>query len=237
MAAPVALVTGGGKRVGATLVRTLAARGFSVAVHYHSSRQEAEALATSLGNGARAFCANLADPAAPSRLIGEVVAALGGLDVLVNSAASFLRTPLDRVTTADWDAVFAVNLRAPFFLSIEAAKHMTETGVIINIADLAAFEGWPNYVPHGAAKAGVVQITRALARQLAPRIRVNAIVPGVVLLPEGTTAQESGRLAATTPLRRHGTPVDVARAMTYLLDATFVTGELLFVDGGRHVRV
>ena len=236
MAGAVALVTGGAKRVGASLARCLAARGFCVAVHYHTSRREAEALAVSLGGGAHAFGADLAEPGSPARLINEVVATLGGLQVLVNSAANFLKTPLDRVTVAEWDQVFAVNLRAPFFLAIEAAKHMRDAGVIINIADLAAFEAWPHYVPHGMAKAAVVHMTRALARQLAPKIRVNAIAPGVVLLPDGMSADEAGRLATTTPLRRHGKPDDVVRAMEYLLDATFVTGEVLLVDGGRHVR-
>jgi len=132
--------------------------------------------------------------------------------------------------------MFAINLRAPFFCAQAAAAVMNDGGAIVNIADLAALETWPAYIPHGISKAGMVQMTRALARTLAPRIRVNAIAPGAVLLPEGWDAASVERLRSTTPLARHGSPDDVARAMLYLLDADFVTGETLIVDGGRHVR-
>jgi len=135
-----------------------------------------------------------------------------------------------------WDDVFALNLRAPFFASQAAAARMTDGGAIVNLADLAAFETWPGYVPHGISKAGVVQMTRALARTLGPRIRVNAVAPGAVLLPETWDEGAAERLASTTPLRRLGSPADVVRAVLYLLDADYVTGETLIVDGGRHVR-
>jgi pteridine reductase len=148
-----------------------------------------------------------------------------------------LRTPLGETTAVDWDAMFALNLRAPFFLSQRAAPALRAArGSIINIADLAGLETWPAYVPHGLTKAAVVQMTRALARVLAPAVRVNAIAPGVVLLPEGWSDEEAERLRATTPLGRLGSPEDVAGAMLYLLDASFVTGEVITVDGGRHVR-
>jgi pteridine reductase len=232
----VALVTGGGKRVGAEVARALAGRGYRVAVHYHRSRDGAERLAAELGAGSGAFPADLAAPDAPGRLVHDVVRALGPIEVLVNSASNFLRVPLDRVTPAQWDEVFAVNLRAPFFLCLEAARQMPQGGCIVNMSDLAGFETWPLYVPHGIAKAGVAQMTRALARQLAPRVRVNAIAPGVVLPPDDMDPDDLERLQETTPLRRHGGPPDVVRAVEYLLDAAFVTGEVLFVDGGRHVR-
>jgi pteridine reductase len=133
--------------------------------------------------------------------------------------------------------MFAVNLRAPFFCAQAAAPHMrARGGAIVNIADLAAYETWPAYVPHGITKAGVVQMTRGLARALAPRVRVNGIAPGAVLLPEGWDEAADERLRSTTPLGRHGSPDDVAQAMLYLLDADFVTGETIVVDGGRHVR-
>jgi pteridine reductase len=128
-------------------------------------------------------------------------------------------------------------VRAPYFLAQRAAPALRAArGNIINIADLAAFETWPAYVPHGLTKAAVVQMTRALARVLAPEVRVNAIAPGVVLLPEGWSDADADRLRATTPLARLGSPEDVAGAMLYLLDAGFVTGEVITVDGGRHIR-
>jgi pteridine reductase len=147
-----------------------------------------------------------------------------------------LRTPAGQVTLSEWESIFSLNVRAPFFASQAAASRMAEGGVIVNMADLAAFETWPAYVPHGISKAAIVQMTRALARTLAPKIRVNAIAPGVVLLPEGWDEGAAARLASTTPLRRNGTPDDVVRALLYLLDADFVTGEIMHVNGGRLVR-
>jgi pteridine reductase len=148
-----------------------------------------------------------------------------------------LRTPIEEVTEATWDEMFALNLRAPFFCARAAALVMGERGgTIVNVADLAGLETWPAFVPHGITKAGVIQMTRALARALAPRIRVNAVAPGAVLLPEDWPAEAAERLVRTTPLRRLGSPEDVARAVLYLLEADFVTGEVLIVDGGRHVR-
>jgi pteridine reductase len=231
----VALVTGGGRRVGAAMARGLSARGYAVAIHYHGSADEAHALAQGLPES-RVFQGDLEDSITPSRLIQQVVDAFGRIDLLVNSAATFERTPIESVTPEQWDRAFAVNLRAPFFLSIAAARAMAPGSSIINLSDLAGFETWPGYLPHGLSKGALAEMTRSLAKVLAPAIRVNAIVPGVVLLPEGTPEEESERLARATPLQRHGSPDDIVRAMAYLLDASFVTGEVLFVDGGRHVR-
>ena len=236
----VALVTGAGHRVGRALAVALGGRGMRVAVHYRGAEQGAAEtcrLVESAGGEAHAFPADLAEPDAPAALVAAAAAHFGALDVLVNSAAVMQRTPVGEVTPAQWDAMFALNLRAPFFAAQAAAHAMGERGgAIVNLADLAAFETWPAYVPHGISKAGVVQMTRALAHALAPRVRVNAIAPGVVLLPEGWNADAADRLRSTTPLARNGSPDDVARAMLYLLDADFVTGETLVVDGGRHVR-
>lgn len=235
----VALVTGGARRVGAAISAAVATRGFAVAIHFHDSEDEAQRLAERLradGTDAQTFRADLSHPDAPAALVHRVADHFGRLDLLVNSAANMLRTPAGEVTPPQWEEIFALNLRAPFFLAQAAASRMLERGVIINLADLAAFETWPAYVPHGISKAGVVQMTRALARVLAPRIRVNAIAPGVVLLPEGWDESAADRLASTTPLQRTGTPDDVVRALLYLLDAEFVTGDVLLVDGGRHVR-
>jgi pteridine reductase len=170
-------------------------------------------------------------------LIDQVVAARGSLAALVNSAAIMLRTPVGETTADDWDAMHALNVRAPYFLSQQAAPALRASrGAIVNIADLAAFESWPAYVPHGMTKAAVVQMTRAMAKALAPDVRVNAVAPGVVLLPEGWSEDSAERLRSTTPLQRLGSAEDVAQAVVYLLEAGYVTGEVIRVDGGRHVR-
>ena len=211
-----------------------------VIVHHHASAagaDETARLVARAGGSAEVMQADLGQTAGAERLIDDVVAVRGSLDVLVNSAAVMLRTPLGETSARDWDAMFALNVRAPYFLAQRAAPALRAArGNIINIADLAAFETWPAYVPHGLTKAAVVQLTRALARVLAPGVRVNAIAPGVVLLPEGWSDEDAERLRATTPLARLGSPEDVVGAMLYLLDAGFVTGEVVTVDGGRHIR-
>ena len=240
LAGRVALVTGAGHRVGRALAVALGARGMHVIVHYHASAAGAEEtvrLVARAGGSAEAIRANLGDAGEAERLVDQAVAARGTLDVLVNSAAVMRRTPFGETSVESWDGMFALNLRAPYFLSQRAAPALRAArGSIINIADLAAFETWPAYVPHGITKSAVVQMTRALARVLAPEVRVNAIAPGVVLLPEGWSDEDAERLRATTPLGRLGSPEDVAGAMLYLLDAGYVTGEVITVDGGRHVR-
>ena len=236
----VALVTGGGHRVGKAIALALGGRGMDVAVHYNATAAGAAETVRELGKlGVRAesFGGNLTDPATPARLIAQVDQSFGGLDVLVNSAAIMRRTPFGETTVEDWDEILALNLRAPFFLSQAAAPHLRERrGSIVNISDLAAFETWPGYLPHGISKAGIVHMTRGLARVLAPEIRVNAIAPGTVLLPDTWTDKEREHLDRTTPLGRQGSPDDVTQALLYLLDAEYVTGETIIVDGGRHVR-
>jgi pteridine reductase len=211
-----------------------------VAVHYSSAAAGAEETAAEIErSGGRAFCvrADLAQSNAPRALVERVVEEFGTLAVLVNSAAVMVRTPVGDVTPQAWDAMFAVNLRAPFFAAQTAAPHLArERGAIVNLADLAAYETWPGYIPHGITKAGVVQMTRALARALAPDVRVNAIAPGTVLLPESWPPEAAHRLATTTPLKRLGSPEDVVRTVFFLLEADYVTGETILVDGGRHIR-
>ncbi|MBV9879884.1 MAG: SDR family oxidoreductase [Gemmatirosa sp.] len=237
-AAPVALVTGAGRRLGQAIAVALGARGMRVAVHHNrSGADETCRLIRERGGEAVPFPADLADPDAPDALVAAVAARFGTIDVLVNSAAIMERTPIGEVTPAQWDAMFALNLRAPFFLAQAAHRVMAERGgVIVNMADLAAFETWPAYVPHGISKAGVVQMTRALARALAPGVRVNAVAPGAVMLPDAWNAAAGERLRSTTPLQRLGAPDDVVQAVLYLVDAGYVTGETIVVDGGRHVR-
>jgi len=240
LAGRVALVTGGGRRLGRALAEALGRKGARVAVHYNASADGAdETVATirAAGGEAERFHGDLSRADAVAPLVAAVLARFGGLDVLVNSAAVMERTPFGAVTAGQWDAMFALNLRAPFLLSQAAAPALVERGgVIINMADLAAFESWPAYVPHGISKAGIVQMTRALARVLAPAVRVNAIAPGAVLLPDDWDDASGQHLEQTTPLRRLGSPDDVVGAMLYLIAADYVTGETIIVDGGRHVR-
>jgi pteridine reductase len=209
-------------------------------VHYGASKAGAEQVVRAInanGATAAAFHADLTKPDAPGVLVAAVSERFGGLDVLVNSAAVMVRTPFGDVSAAEWDSMFALNLRAPFLLSQAAAPFLRRgRGAIINVADLAAFETWPGYIPHGLTKGGVVQMTRALARVLAPEVRVNAIAPGTVLLPDDWTEADAARLDGSTPLKRQGSPADVVQAMLYLLDADYVTGETIVVDGGRHIR-
>lgn len=236
----VALVTGAGTRVGRAIAFGLGKAGMRVAVHYARSERGAREVAEEIiaaGGDAHTLPGDLTDPATPPRLVEHTAKLFGRLDVLVNSAAVMLRTPVGEVLVEDWDAMFALNLRAPFFLCQAAARMMGERGgVIVNIADLAAFETWRGYIPHAITKAGIVQMTRGLAHALAPKIRVNAVAPGPVLLPEGWTQEQADKLISTTPLGRLGSPEDVAQAVMYLIRAEYVTGETIIVDGGRHVR-
>ena len=240
LAGRVALVTGGGRRVGRALAEALGRQRARVAVHYNASAEGADETVRAIraaGGDADSFHADLSSASAPATLIEQVGARFGGLDVLVNSAAVMERTPFGSVTAEQWDAMFALNLRAPFLVAQAAAPLLrARRGVIVNMADLAAFESWPAYVPHGISKAGVVQMTRALARVLAPEVRVNAIAPGAVLLPDDWDDASGEHLEQTTPLRRIGSPDDVVSAMLYLIAADYVTGETIIVDGGRHVR-
>jgi pteridine reductase len=235
-----ALVTGAGHRVGRAIAVALGGRGMRVAVHYNAAAEGAgETLRQIRAAGGDGFTAagDLTDPDAASKLIGEVASELGALDVLVNSAAVMLRMPFGEITPQQWDDVMALNLRAPFFLAQAAAPHLRKArGVVVNIADLAAFETWPGYLPHGISKAGIVYMTRALARVMAPEVRVAGIAPGTVLLPENWDADSAEHLRQTTPLERTGSPSDVTATVLFILDSEYLTGETIIVDGGRHAR-
>lgn len=240
LAGRVALVTGAGQRVGQAIALALGAEGCRVAVHYHASKVGAHKTAAALrglGVETDVFAADLSQHDAPATLVGEVAARFGALDLLVNSAAVMHRLPLETVTPAEWDETFAVNARAPFFLSLAAVRVMGERGgAIVNIADHLTHESWPLLVPHAISKGAVETMTRQLAVQCAPRVRVNAVVPGAVLAPEGWPAAARQAFIGATPLQRLGTPDDVAQAVLYLASADYVTGAMLFVDGGRHLR-
>jgi pteridine reductase len=237
----VALVTGAGRRLGRAFAQGLAGRGMTVAIHHHSSRGGAESLRREIGDGggrAACFPADLTDAAAAAELPRRVVAELGRLDVLINSAAVMHRLGLEDTTPAQWDAILDLNLRAAFFCAQGAAPALRAArGKIVNIADLSGLEPWPGFAAHSISKAGVVMLTKVLARTLAPEVTVNAIAPGAVLVPEAYDEAERKRLAAAAPLKRLGAPEDAVAAMLYLLEGgDFVTGEVLAVDGGRHLR-
>lgn len=235
----VALVTGAGHRVGRALAVALGAERMKVAVHYNRAAKDADEtvqLITRAGGSSKAFGSDLSDSSAPARLVSSVVKEFGVLHVLINSAAIMKRHVFGKITPGEWDETMSLNLRAPFFMAQAAASAMTEGGAIVNISDLAALETWPSYIPHSISKAGVVKMTEGLARVLAPAIRVNAIAPGAVLLPDEWGEETGERLSDTTPLRRLGDPQDVVDAMLYLLHADYVTGDTIVVDGGRRIR-
>lgn len=233
-----AVVTGGAVRVGRELSLALARDGWDVAVHYHSSGAEAEATVDRIrdaGRKAVAVRADLRDADRIPSLMDRAAGELGGLELLVNNAAVFPRARPARVTADDWDDVFALNARAPFLCAVEARRRMDAGGAIVNVADVAAFEGWPSHAPYAASKAALVSLTRSLAVAWAPRIRVNAVAPGTVLLPEDADEEDAERARRRSLLGASGRPADVARAVLYLAGAAFVTGEVLRVDGGAHV--
>jgi pteridine reductase len=221
--------------------RALAARGMTLAIHYHDSNSGANELRQEiLDSGGRADCfqADLTDAHAARALPERVVAAFGRLDVLVNSAAVMHRLGFEETTPEQWDAILNLNLRSVFFCTQGAAPALRAArGKVVNLADLAGLQPWPGFAAHSVSKAGVVMLTKVLARSLAPDVTVNAIAPGAVLVPEEYDIEERERLARDTPLRRLGSPADVVSALLYLLEGgDFVTGEILVVDGGRHIR-
>jgi pteridine reductase len=237
----VALVTGGGQRLGRAFAAALAERGMSLALHYNASMGGAEALRDEIraaGGTAECFAADLTDADAARKLPATVARAMGGLDVLVNSAAVMHRIAFEDTTVEQYDAIMDLKLRSLFFLTQGAAPALRHArGKVVNIADLGGLEPWPSYPVHSLSKAGVVMLTKVLARVLAPEVTVNAIAPGTVLVPDSYDEAQRDRLARDTPLRRLGTPADATGALLFLLeDADFVTGDVLVVDGGRVLR-
>jgi pteridine reductase len=235
-----ALVTGAGHRVGRAIALALASRGMRIAIHYNSAdkgaRETLERVRAAGGYG-DIFAADLTRGDAADALISAVRDKFKTLDVLVNSAAVMVRTPFGETTAKQWDDIMALNLRAPFLLTQAAAPLLRAShGVIVNISDLAAFETWPAYVPHGISKSGIVHLTRSMARLLAPNVRVAAIAPGTVLLPDNWDQASAEHLIDTTPLHRNGSPDDVTRTVLFILDSDYLTGETIIVDGGRNVR-
>jgi pteridine reductase len=242
----VVLITGGAKRVGAAICRHLHASGARLMLHYRASAGEARLLQAEL-NGVRAdsvalIQADLLDLAKLPSLVDQTVMRFGRLDALVNNASSFFATPVGDIQPAQWDDLMGTNVRAPLFLSQAAAVPLRKTqGAIVNIGDIHAERPLRNYVVYSIAKAALTGLTRSLARELAPEVRVNAIAPGPILWPEGDESFDEvsrQRIISHTPLKREGTPDDIARAVHFLIDdAPYVTGETINVDGGRHVAM
>ena len=227
------LVTGAARRVGRAIAEELAHVGARVVVHHSSSDDEAAEVARGLPNSV-VVKADLRDPAAPARMVDEAVAKTGRLDLLVNSAAGYARTPLDTLSDEDWDAMLALNLSAPMRL-MRAGVRAGVTS-IVNIVDIAAWQPWPNYLAYSTAKAGLLHLTRCLAVELAPRVRVNAVAPGTVAFPDDWTEDRRARQVVKIPLGRAGELIDVAHAVRYLLTEDYLTGICIPVDGGAGLR-
>jgi pteridine reductase len=238
----VLLITGGARRVGAQIVRTLHAAGARVLIHYRTSANAAGGLADDLNalrpQSAAIHGANLIDPGTPAALVAAALREFGRLDILVNNASSFYPTLIGDITLADWDDLMGSNLKAPLFLSQAAAPSLRlHNGLIINIVDIHALRPLKRHPVYSVAKAGLAMLTRSLARELGPEIRVNGIAPGPVLWPERDLDAELKReIVAKTALKRHGTPEDIARTALFLAkDAPYITGQIIAVDGGRSI--
>jgi pteridine reductase len=236
------LVTGGARRVGAEIVRVLHEAGASVMIHYRSSAGAANDLMGDLNRtrpgSAAVHCGNLLDPDAADGLVAAALREFGRIDILINNASTFYATPVGGITVAQWDDLMGSNLKAPFFLAQAAAPSLrTQRGLIINIVDIHALRPLKGHPVYSIAKAGLAMLTRSLARELGPDIRVNGIAPGPVLWPEGGVDEALKRkIIAKTALKRPGTPQDVARAVLFLAkDAPYVTGQIIAVDGGRSI--
>ncbi|MGH8231557.1 MAG: pteridine reductase [Steroidobacteraceae bacterium] len=237
-----ALVTGAARRVGAGIVRALHAAGGNVLIHCHRSVAEAQSLAAELesarANSTAVLVCDLLQDAALPDLIEQARQRFGALHLLVNNASSFYPTPLGSISAAQWNDLIGTNLRAPLLLVQAAVPELRRTGgSIINIVDIHGLRPLRNHLVYSVAKAGLIMLTRALARELAPEVRVNAIAPGPVLWPEAPMPEEQKQdILRHTPLQRRGSPDDIARAVLFFAaDAPFVTGQILAVDGGRSI--
>ena len=232
----VALVTGAGKRLGRAVALRLAEQGGDVVVHYRSSQPEARETVKQiekLGRRASAIGADLGRVSEIKRLFDEAGKHFGRLDILVNSAANFLPASMVSTTEEIWDSSLDTNLRAPFFCVQAAAPWLRRTqGVIINFADTGGLLGWTGYIPHSISKAGVIMLTKVLAKALAPEVRVNAIAPGTITM-EGDPPEWEGDFIKLAPLGRAGKPSDITDSVLFLVQSKFITGQVLVVDGGR----
>lgn len=246
MTEKIILITGGAKRVGATITRLLHAGGANVMIHYRSSANDATALQLELNRirpgSAAIIQGDLMDLTILPRLVAETVSQFGGLDVLINNASSYYATEVGTISAEDWENLLGINLRAPLFLSQAAVPELKKRrGCIVNITDMHVEQPKRGYMVYSVAKAGLATLTRALAKDLAPEVRVNAVAPGPVLWPEDNPQFDEEyrqKVIAQTLLNRVGEPEDVARAVRFLIDdAPFVTGQIIGVDGGRSINL
>lgn len=234
----VALITGGAKRLGRAMALALAAQGVNIALHYRTSTAEAQQTAADIraaGAEVRLIQGNMAQVSEVERVVDEAAAAWNRLDILINNAAIFFRSPLGTVTEAQWDALFSVNVKGPFFCAQRAAVPMQQTGngIIINMVDTGVYIAWKDYLPYLMGKAGIELLTYGLAKALSPDIRVNGIAPGPVLLEAGLTEAQYEHFRQTTLLKRLGGPDVLAETALYLVQNEFVTGVVIPVDGGQ----
>jgi pteridine reductase len=237
-----ALVTGGARRVGAAIARRLHAAGANLMLHYRDSATDADALAAELNalraKSASTVKAELLAPIAPRALVSAALESFGRLDLLVNNASAFFPVALGAIEPSHWEELIGSNLRAPLFISQEAAPHLAKSqGAIVNIVDIHAERPLKGYSVYSIAKAGLAALTRSLALELAPQVRVNGVAPGAIAWPEDGQfdPDERRRILATTPLGRVGSPEDIAQAVHFLACAPYVTGQILAVDGGRSI--
>lgn len=241
---PVVLVTGAARRIGAVIARTLHAAGFDLALHYRHSAEDMQALCAELearrAGSTLSLRADLADSAAAAKLVEAAVARFGRLDGLVNNASAYYATPLESATPQQWEELMAANVRAPFFLCQAAVEHLRESrGAVVNITDIYAERPLPGHAIYSISKAALAMATRALAQELGPQVRVNAVAPGNVLWSTNPVKAETPEMVKQrTALERQGSPGDIAAAVLYLLrDATYTTGAVLPVDGGRLLHI
>lgn len=237
-----ALVTGGAKRVGEAICRALHANGWRVFVHCHRSLAEGEVLVATLNalrrESAVLVTGDLADPAALEAIIADVREQAPDLSLLVNNASAFFPTPLATTTPAQWDTLVNANLRAPFFLAQGLQRVLASNfGCIVNLADIYAERPLKEHPVYAMTKAGLVALTKSLARDLAPGVRVNAVSPGAILWPEQASEAYRQQLLAKIPLQRAGDPADIAGAVCFLAGADYITGQVLAVDGGRSLNM
>lgn len=240
------LVTGGAKRVGAAICRRLHAAGANVAIHFRSSAYEAFSLRGELNDlrEGSAFCvqADLLDPGSLPRMAAEVLEHFGQIDALVNNASSFYATPLAEIDAAQWNDLVGTNLRAPLLLAQAVAPELRRRhGAIVNIVDIHAERPMHGHLLYSVAKAGLTALTKGLAQELAPQVRVNAVAPGVIIWPEGdewNNEEARRKIVAHTLLKREGEPDDIARTVKFLIaDAPYITGQVIAVDGGRSINL
>src|SRR5262249_33141060 len=230
----VALVTGSGKRIGREIALELSRRGARLAVHYRSSAREAQEVA---GQEDAVFQAELTDDKAVESMFGQIETKFGGVDILVNSASVFAPATADDATPEHWDSQMDTNAKAPFFIAQRAARSMRARGAgkIINIVDVAGEVIWGGYLPYSVSKAALIALNRGLAKSYAPEIQVNGIAPGPVLFPEDYTEEQKKAAIERTLLKRAGSPQDIVNAVVFLIENDYITGDVIHVDGGRHL--